>query len=88
VKRGPLTVSLEGRSEPSHSVATSGKLSHTGWSQGVRRKRDATVSDSVRPSETEMLGFMLGRAEPVNEHDQVVDRPPTLLPDNPPDPLQ
>jgi hypothetical protein len=57
-------VCLEERSEPSHSVASSGKSSHIGCSRGVVWRRADAGSDSVRPCETEKLGFLLGRAEP------------------------
>jgi hypothetical protein len=59
----PPTVYLEGRVEPSHSVTTSGKLSHIACSQPVITPMDRTPSDSVRPNETGMLGLLLGRAE-------------------------
>jgi hypothetical protein len=45
-------------------VASSGKSSHIGCSRGVVWRRADAGSDSVRPCETEKLGFLLGRAEP------------------------
>ena len=66
----PPTVCLEGRFEPSHSVTTSGKLSHIAWSQGV-----LAPMDSMRPNETGMLGLLLGRAERAKRPWGAVHRP-------------
>ena len=40
------------------------KLSHIGWSQTMIPRAGETLSDVVKPGETEMLGLLLGRAKP------------------------